>query len=85
MYRPEHFDEKDKEVITRLMAEFPLATIVAQTKEGLVANHIQIRLPISPKAVTASTPVWNSTKRVSARFMSIEGSMTRASMPAMIS
>jgi len=44
MYRPEHFDEKDQEVIIRLMAEFPLATIVAQIKEGLVANHIPVLL-----------------------------------------
>jgi len=44
MYRPEHFDEKDQEVITRLMAQFPLATIVAQTKDGLVANHIPVLL-----------------------------------------
>jgi len=44
MYRPEQFDENDPEVITRLMADFPLATIVAQTKEGLVAHHIPLLL-----------------------------------------
>jgi len=44
MYRPEQFDENDPDVITRLMADFPLATIVAQTKEGLVAHHIPLLL-----------------------------------------
>ena len=44
MYRPEQFDENDHDVITRLMADFPLATIVAQTKEGLVAHHIPLLL-----------------------------------------
>jgi len=44
MYRPEQFDENDPDVITRLMADFPLATIVAQTKEGLVAHHITLLL-----------------------------------------
>ena len=44
MYRPEQFDENDPDVITRLMADFPLATIVAQTKEGLVAHQIPLLL-----------------------------------------
>ena len=42
MYVPEHFNEVDLSVIASIMAEAPLACIVAQTAEGLLANHIPL-------------------------------------------
>jgi transcriptional regulator len=42
MYSPAHFTETDPKVITAVLADYPLATLVAQTAAGLVANHIPI-------------------------------------------
>ena len=42
MYIPPHFEEADPEHIAGLIAAAPLATIVAQTADGLVANHIPL-------------------------------------------
>lgn len=42
MYCPEHFTEKDANEIDRIMAAFPLATLVVSTEEGLLANHIPL-------------------------------------------
>lgn len=42
MYIPEHFRETDPAEIAGLMRDFPLACVVAQTEEGLVANHIPL-------------------------------------------
>lgn len=42
MYLPEHFREVDEAEIAGLIAAAPLACIVAQTAEGLVANHIPL-------------------------------------------
>lgn len=42
MYIPEHFREIDPAEIARVVAEAPLACIVAQTADGLVANHIPV-------------------------------------------
>lgn len=40
MYVPEHFRESRGDVLQEFMRRHPLATLVAQTSEGLVANHI---------------------------------------------
>lgn len=42
MYIPPHFEEADPEHIAALIAAAPLATIVAHTADGLVANHIPL-------------------------------------------
>lgn len=42
MYIPPHFRETDPAEIDAICAAFPLACIVAQTDEGLVANHIPV-------------------------------------------
>ena len=42
MYLPEHFRETDPAEVAGLIAAFPLAAIVAQTEQGLVANHIPV-------------------------------------------
>ncbi|MFD1193764.1 FMN-binding negative transcriptional regulator [Seohaeicola saemankumensis] len=42
MYMPEHFHETDPSEVAGLIAAFPLACIVAQTAQGLVANHIPV-------------------------------------------
>lgn len=45
MYLPEHFHESDATQIDALVRAFPLACIVAQTADGLVANHIPLLMP----------------------------------------
>lgn len=42
MYVPKHFEEVSPAAIAAIMAEAPLACIVAQTAEGLIANHIPL-------------------------------------------
>ncbi|MDX1821015.1 MAG: FMN-binding negative transcriptional regulator [Paracoccaceae bacterium] len=42
MYLPDHFRETDPAEVAGLIAAFPLAAIVAQTEQGLVANHIPV-------------------------------------------
>ncbi|MCV2882842.1 FMN-binding negative transcriptional regulator [Actibacterium sp. XHP0104] len=42
MYVPDHFQETDKTQIAAIMEHAPLACIVAQTDQGLIANHIPL-------------------------------------------
>lgn len=42
MYIPAHFHEIDPDEIAQIIATAPLACIVAQTPQGLVANHIPL-------------------------------------------
>lgn len=44
MYIPKHFEENREEEIKRIIENFPLATLVANTKNGLVANHLPLLL-----------------------------------------
>jgi transcriptional regulator len=44
MYLPAHFTETEAHEIARLIADFPLAMLVADTAEGLVANHIPMQM-----------------------------------------
>lgn len=44
MYIPEHFKEVRTEEIERIIKDFPLACLVANTPEGLVAAHIPLIL-----------------------------------------
>ena len=42
MYLPEHFKEIDQEEIAAVIAAAPLGCVVANTAEGLIANHMPI-------------------------------------------
>lgn len=42
MYIPPHFEEIDAKQITTIVDTAPLACIVAQTENGLIANHIPL-------------------------------------------
>ena len=44
MYLPPHFIEADADAVAGLVAEFPLATLVATGPVGLLANHILMLL-----------------------------------------
>ena len=44
MYLPPHFEETDSSQIYKLTEKVPLAILVAQTEQGLVANHIPLML-----------------------------------------
>ena len=44
MYLPPHFIEADAGAVAALVAEFPLATLVATGPGGLLANHIPMLL-----------------------------------------
>ena len=44
MYLPSHFEEHDPAKIHALVRRSPLGTLVVQTNEGLVANHIPFLL-----------------------------------------
>ena len=42
MYLPDHFRETDEAAVAALIASHPLACVVAQTAEGLIANHLPL-------------------------------------------
>ncbi len=42
MYLPEHFAETNMDAVARLLVDYPLAAVVVQTAQGLVANHIPL-------------------------------------------
>ena len=42
MYIPPHFEEVDAAAIASILQEAPLACLVAQTKAGLIANHLPL-------------------------------------------
>jgi len=44
MYIPKHFEENREKEIKRIIESFPLAILVANTKNGLVANHLPLLL-----------------------------------------
>ena len=44
MYIPEHFQESRAEMMHRLIAEYPLGTLVTLGPDGIIANHIPFLL-----------------------------------------
>ena len=42
MYVPPHFHEIDRDEIAALIAAAPLASVIAQTEAGLIANHLPL-------------------------------------------
>lgn len=48
MYIPKHFEEPSVEVMHDLIRNYPLATLVTLSTNGLNANHIPLHLSVSP-------------------------------------
>ncbi|MBL4917633.1 FMN-binding negative transcriptional regulator [Szabonella alba] len=42
MYMPPHFAETDPDAIAGLIAAYPLATVIATTPDGILANHLPL-------------------------------------------
>ena len=68
MYNPKHFEQHDAAVITELIQNFPLATLVTQNIDGLVANHIPFllegQIAVGSRLighVAKMNPVWQDT------------------------
>jgi transcriptional regulator len=49
VYVPDFFRETRVDVLQRFVTEHPLATLVAQTPQGLTANHIPLRAQLTPE------------------------------------
>lgn len=65
MYCPSTFSESRPDLLYGLIAEYPLATLIRQTDEGLVADHVPlVHQPASTGAgrlighVAKSNPLW---------------------------
>lgn len=44
MYLPEIFEEKDPQKLYQLIQDYPFATLISQSSEGLDANHLPFKL-----------------------------------------
>lgn len=66
MYNPAHFHEQRPEVLRAFLAQHPLATLVAQTADGLVANHLPLLCDWTRDAgvlrghVARANPLWRA-------------------------
>ena len=65
MYLPPHFREERRETLHALMRQFPLATLVLVSSQGLSANHIPLLLHLEAGAegtlrghVSRANPLW---------------------------
>jgi transcriptional regulator len=65
LYLPTHFKEERTDVLHALMREHPLATLVAMSETGLVANHLPMRIGSAPEPwgvlrghVARANPLW---------------------------
>jgi len=65
MYCPPHFEECRPEVLSQLMAQFPLATVVTHNEHGLQADHIPLLHQPAPGTcgklighVARANPLW---------------------------
>ena len=70
MYIPAHFEETNIEILHELMREFPLATLVTLSTDGLNANHIPLEFDPEPTPfgtlrghVARANPVWHDFNR----------------------
>lgn len=67
MYLPKHFEETRPEVLHAFIRANPLATLVAHTSEGLIANHIPMEFaPAADSAggvlrghIARANPLWS--------------------------
>lgn len=67
MYNPTHFEETRFEVLQALMAGHPLATLVVQGPDGLVADHVPLLLRTDGQGaltlaghVARQNPLWHA-------------------------
>lgn len=65
MYSPSHFEETRIDVMHELMRQYPLATIIASTAAGLVADHIPLQVVLTDEKkgklighVARANPLW---------------------------
>jgi transcriptional regulator len=73
VYVPEHFRESSSEVLRAFVAQHPLATLVANTTQGLSANHIPL---IWPDAAAGSGVLRGHIARANALWRSVEAGAT---------
>ncbi|MBS1165374.1 MAG: FMN-binding negative transcriptional regulator [Proteobacteria bacterium] len=88
MYLPEHFNEVDPEAVASLIAAAPLAALVAETREGLIANHIPL-ITTKDGALVGHVALANDMHRliddgqeVLAIFRGVDGYITPNSYPS---
>lgn len=48
MYLPSHFEEHNPDVLRRLMADHPLATLIGQSASGVLIEHIPLQWKAAP-------------------------------------
>lgn len=65
MYNPSHFEETRTDVMHELMRQYPLATVIASTAAGLVADHIPLQVVMTDEKkgklighVARANPLW---------------------------
>lgn len=65
MYNPSHFEETRTDVMHELMRQYPLATVIASTAAGLVADHIPLQVVLTDEKkgklighVARANPLW---------------------------
>ena len=65
MYNPSHFEETRTDVMHELMRQYPLATVIASTAAGLVADHIPLQVVMTDEKkgklighVAHANPLW---------------------------
>lgn len=65
MYNPSHFEETRTDVMHDLMRQYPLATVIAPTAAGLVADHIPLQVEFTDEKtgklighVARANPLW---------------------------
>lgn len=88
MYLPEHFNEVSPEAVASLIAGAPLAAVVAETREGLIANHIPL-IAARDGALVGHVALANDMHRllddgqeVMAIFRGVDGYITPNSYPS---
>jgi transcriptional regulator len=67
MYCPSSFSESRPDILFGLIAQYPLATLIRQTDEGLVADHVPLLYQPASKGagqlighVAKSNPLWQT-------------------------
>lgn len=87
MYLPEHFKEVSAETVAAVIAAASLAAVVAQTRDGLIANHIPL-IAAKDGALVGHVALANDMHRliddgqqVLAIFQGVDGYITPNSYP----
>lgn len=88
MYLPEHFKEVGPDAVAALIAGAPLAAVVAETRDGLIANHIPL-IAAKDGALVGHVALANDMHRllddgqeVMAIFRGVDGYITPNSYPS---